>query len=163
MRLGHRARQFKSRNCLLAGDRGKALEKLVERIPGFEVVVQRLDGHPSPTKTGVPPRISGSLCTTGVSLDIASCKPSLSMAPLTQARRLTRATSTRRGRRPMESRTRPLNVLHPSPIQLRSVLDVNSSSPSRSASERLSHRAIASSARSPAGSFRSSESEGDIG
>lgn len=30
MRLGHRARQFKSRNCLLASDRGKALEKLVE-------------------------------------------------------------------------------------------------------------------------------------
>ncbi len=29
--------------------------------------------------------------------------------------------------------------------------------------EALSHRAIASSARSPAGSFRSSESEGDIG
>lgn len=50
MRLGHRARQFKSRNCLLASDRGKALEKLVERIPGFEVVVQRLDGHPSPDK-----------------------------------------------------------------------------------------------------------------
>ena len=39
---------------------------------------------------------------------------------------------------------------------------VNSSSPSRSASERLSHRAMASSARSPAGSFRRSESEGDI-
>ena len=50
MRLGHCARQFKSRNCLLASDRGKALEKLVERIPGFEVVVQRLDGHPGPDK-----------------------------------------------------------------------------------------------------------------
>ena len=37
MCLGHRARQLKSRNCLLASDRGKALEKLVERIPGFEV------------------------------------------------------------------------------------------------------------------------------
>lgn len=50
MRLGHRARQLKSRNCLLATDRGKALEKLVERIAGFEVVVQRLDGHPGPDK-----------------------------------------------------------------------------------------------------------------
>jgi hypothetical protein len=50
MRLGHCARQFKSRNCLLAGDRGKALEKLVERIPGFEIVVQRLDGYPGPDK-----------------------------------------------------------------------------------------------------------------
>ena len=48
MRLGHCARQFKSRNCLLASDRGKALEKLVERIPRLEVVVQRLDGHPGP-------------------------------------------------------------------------------------------------------------------
>jgi hypothetical protein len=81
MRLGHCARQFKSRNCLLASDRGKALEKLVERIPGFEVVVQRLDGHPSPDKTGVPPRISGSLCTTGVSLVMAICNLSLSIAP----------------------------------------------------------------------------------
>jgi hypothetical protein len=50
MRLGHRARQFQSRHCLLASDRGKALEKLVERISGFEVVVQRLDGHPGPDK-----------------------------------------------------------------------------------------------------------------
>ena len=45
MRLGHRPRQFEGRNCLLASDRWKALEKFVERIPGFEVVVQRLDGH----------------------------------------------------------------------------------------------------------------------
>jgi hypothetical protein len=50
MRLGHCARQFKSRNCLLASDRRKALEKLVQRISGFEVVVQRLDGHPGPDK-----------------------------------------------------------------------------------------------------------------
>ena len=50
MRLGHCARQFKSRNRLLASDRGKTLEKLVERIPRFEVVVQRLDGHPDPDK-----------------------------------------------------------------------------------------------------------------
>ena len=45
MRLGHRPRQFKGRNCLLASDRWKALEKFVERISGFEVVVQRLDAH----------------------------------------------------------------------------------------------------------------------
>ena len=79
-RLGHCARQLKSRNCLLATDRGKALEKLVERIRGFEVVVQRLDGHSGPDKTGVPPRISGSLCT-NVSLDMASCNLSLSITP----------------------------------------------------------------------------------
>ena len=38
MRLGHRARQFKSRNCLLATDLGKDLEKLAERIACFEIV-----------------------------------------------------------------------------------------------------------------------------
>ena len=31
MRFGHRAREFKSRNCLLASDRRKTFEKLVER------------------------------------------------------------------------------------------------------------------------------------
>src|SRR5687768_752065 len=91
MRLSHCARQLKSRNCLLASDRGKALEKLVERIPGFEVVVQRLDGHPGPDKSRSAAE--------DLRVDVYDRRfvrhghlhLSLSVAPLAQARRLTPA------------------------------------------------------------------------
>src|SRR5207302_2686292 len=48
MRFSHRAREFKSRNCLFASDRREAFEELIERIPGFEVVEERLDRHARP-------------------------------------------------------------------------------------------------------------------
>jgi len=48
MRFSHRAREFKSRDRLFARDRRKGFEKLVERIPGFEVVEERLDRHARP-------------------------------------------------------------------------------------------------------------------
>ena len=50
MRFGHGARQLKSRNRLFARHGGKAFERLVERIPGFEVVVQRFHRHTRPNK-----------------------------------------------------------------------------------------------------------------
>src|SRR6476469_9985013 len=156
MRLGHCARQFKSRNCLLASDRGKALEKLVERIPGFEVVVQRLDGHPSTDKNRSAAEdlrvavydwrfVGHGYLQAFVECNAPGSGPS-SHSPLHQpAADIV----------PWNRGVRPLNVLHPAPIQLRSLLGRRSNSPSRSASERLSHRAIASSARSPAGSSES--------
>src|SRR5262245_43682109 len=45
MRFGHGARQLESRNRLFTAHRRKALEKLIERIAGFEIVVQRLERH----------------------------------------------------------------------------------------------------------------------
>jgi hypothetical protein len=51
---------------LFVSHRQEALEELVERIPGFEVVVQRFYRHSCADKDCVPPRMSGSLCTTVV-------------------------------------------------------------------------------------------------
>ena len=52
MRFGHGARQLESRNRLFARDGGETFEKLVERITGFEVVEQRLDGYSRSNENG---------------------------------------------------------------------------------------------------------------
>jgi hypothetical protein len=59
---------LKGRDRLFSRHGRKVFEELAKRIPSFEVIEQGLKRHPSPAKTGVPPMISGSLCTTGVSL-----------------------------------------------------------------------------------------------
>ena len=61
MRFGDLATQFQRRNRLLAAHGWKAVEELVQRIPGLEMIVKRFSGTRVPTNTGVPPSISGSL------------------------------------------------------------------------------------------------------
>ena len=66
------ARELESCNGLFASNGRKLPEKLVQRVTTLDVVKERLDGDAVPTNTGVPLRISGSLCTTGVSLDMTT-------------------------------------------------------------------------------------------
>jgi len=44
---------------LLSIDARKSGQKVVDRLPGFQVVEERLDRHPVLEKTGVPPMIFG--------------------------------------------------------------------------------------------------------
>lgn len=45
MRFGHLTSKFEYRDCLLPADRQDTVEKIVERISGFKVVVQRPHWH----------------------------------------------------------------------------------------------------------------------
>jgi len=56
---------FEGRNGLLTADRREVVEGFAERIAGLQVVEEGLEGDRRPTKTGVPPMIEGSACTTG--------------------------------------------------------------------------------------------------
>jgi len=52
MRFRHGPRQLESCDRLFPGDRGKALEKLVEGVAGFEVIEQRFDGNTRADENG---------------------------------------------------------------------------------------------------------------
>jgi hypothetical protein len=45
MRFGHLAAELQGGDRLLPSDRGEAVQELVQPIPGFEVIVQRLHWH----------------------------------------------------------------------------------------------------------------------
>ena len=62
---------FQCRYGLLARDAREIVEELVETVIPFEVTIRFRNGTRVPTKTGVPPRISGSLWTTDFCLAIA--------------------------------------------------------------------------------------------
>jgi hypothetical protein len=61
MRFGHLAAEFQGGNGLLSRDRGEAVEKLVSPSPASRWSYRDFTGTRVPTKTGVPPRMSGSL------------------------------------------------------------------------------------------------------
>jgi hypothetical protein len=52
MRFGHFSRQLEGCNGLFAGDRRKVVEEVVERIPGFEIVVKCLHRHSRADENG---------------------------------------------------------------------------------------------------------------
>lgn len=48
MRFGHFTGKFERRDGLLSADRWETVEKLVEGVAGFQVVVEGLHGNPRP-------------------------------------------------------------------------------------------------------------------
>lgn len=64
--------QFKRRDRLLTLYGRKVGEKLIQRVSCGQVVKEVLHRHARTPKEGVPPRISGSTCTTLSSLAMAS-------------------------------------------------------------------------------------------
>lgn len=52
MRFGHLTGKFERRDCLLAADRWETVEKLIERVPGFKIVIEGLHGNARPHEHG---------------------------------------------------------------------------------------------------------------
>ena len=55
MSLGHLAREFQCSNRVFAGNGGKIVEELIQRVARFKVVVKRLDRHPRTDEHRSPP------------------------------------------------------------------------------------------------------------
>ena len=57
---------FKRCDRLFPRHRGEIVKKIVKTVPTFEIIDKIAQGTRVPMKTGVPPRIPGSLCTMAV-------------------------------------------------------------------------------------------------